>query len=62
MTIRATDRGVNPLTGKVDVTISITREGFPYFDHAIYNLTRSELTAVNTEIIQLEATDPLNVS
>jgi len=59
MTVRATDKGVNPLFSEAIVVITITREGLPFFNQTAYERTVSELLPVGSEIITLTAEDPL---
>ena len=62
LTIRASDQGVTPQSIETIASITITRKGNPFFSDNEYRETRSENTPVNSNIIQLQATDPLNVS
>ncbi|RUS85647.1 hypothetical protein EGW08_006593, partial [Elysia chlorotica] len=60
LTIRASDQGVTPQSIETIASITITRKGNPFFAESEYRETRSENTPVNSNIIQLQATDPLD--
>ena len=62
MTVRASDLGVIPQSTETTARVRITRAGNPFFAEAEYLVTRSETTPINSQIIVLQASDPLNVS
>ncbi|KAK3089813.1 hypothetical protein FSP39_006721 [Pinctada imbricata] len=59
LNVFATDRGIPSRSSQTTVTIRIIREGLPRFDQAEYVVTYGEDLAVGSNIIQLQATDPL---
>ncbi|GFN78435.1 protocadherin fat 4, partial [Plakobranchus ocellatus] len=60
LTIRASDNGVIPQSIETIASITIERKGNPTFAENEYEETRPENTPVNSNIIALQAEDPLN--
>lgn len=52
--------GIPALSSQISVTIRIQRLGLPSFDQDEYTVTFNEDYAVGNNIVQLQATDPLN--
>jgi hypothetical protein len=59
-TVQAADLGIPALSSQISVTIRIQRLGLPSFDQDEYTVTFNEDYAVGNNIVQLQATDPLN--
>ncbi|XP_046579035.1 protocadherin Fat 4-like [Haliotis rubra] len=60
LTIRASDRGTPTQSSEVTVVIRIRREGTPFFQEPEYIVSLTENTAIDTVVIDLNATDPLD--
>lgn len=59
--MRASDQGTPTQSTEIVVTIRIRREGNPSFAQAEFIVTLPEDTALNSRVIQVEASDPLQV-
>ena len=61
-TVRASDLGTPSQSADIIVTIRIRREGNPVFTLSEYIVTLPEDQALDSSIITVSASDPLNVS